>query len=172
MVYKTRRYGYRFSSKLYFLRKRAHIRRMLLMIKPMMITIATISTLAIIILIRLNPVIFSNRSEEANEIILHDGVYSTCSASFRKLLPPAKIERPLIIVVTFTYPRPTRIPDMIRLSQTLMNIRNIAWIVVEDGKKFNNPTHHLIRRTQIAYCYIAVGRLKTFPGKNLYEVSI
>uniref|UniRef100_A0A914ZM43 Galactosylgalactosylxylosylprotein 3-beta-glucuronosyltransferase n=2 Tax=Parascaris univalens TaxID=6257 RepID=A0A914ZM43_PARUN len=166
MVYKTRRYGYRFSSKLYFLRKRAHIRRMLLMIKPMMITIATISTLAIIILIRLNPVIFSNRSEEANEIILHDGVYSTCSASFRKLLPPAKIERPLIIVVTFTYPRPTRIPDMIRLSQTLMNIRNIAWIVVEDGKKFNNPTHHLIRRTQIAYCYIAVGRLKTFPVRG------
>uniref|UniRef100_A0A914S0K2 Galactosylgalactosylxylosylprotein 3-beta-glucuronosyltransferase n=1 Tax=Parascaris equorum TaxID=6256 RepID=A0A914S0K2_PAREQ len=67
---------------------------------------------------------------------------------------------------------------MIRLSQTLMNIRNIAWIVVEDGKKFNNPTHHLIRRTQIAYCYIAVGRLKTFPvvyfadDDNTYDIRL
>lgn len=97
-----------------FSHKRAHIRRMLLMIKLVIITIVAISTLAIIISIRLNLLIFSNESEEANENILHDGVRSRCSASFKKLLPPAKIERPLIIVVTPTYPRPTRIPDMIR----------------------------------------------------------
>uniref|UniRef100_A0A0M3II74 Galactosylgalactosylxylosylprotein 3-beta-glucuronosyltransferase n=1 Tax=Ascaris lumbricoides TaxID=6252 RepID=A0A0M3II74_ASCLU len=161
MVYRMRRRGFRFSNKLYFSHKRAHIRRMLLMIKLVIITIVAISTLAIIISIRLNLLIFSNESEEANENILHDGVRSRCSASFKKLLPPAKIERPLIIVVTPTYPRPTRIPDMIRLSQTLMHIRNIAWIVIEDGDTLNNPTRRLIRRTRIAYCYIAAKRLAT-----------
>lgn len=161
-----RRRGFRFSNKLYFSHKRAHIRRMLLMIKLVIITIVAISTLAIIISIRLNLLIFSNESEEANENILHDGVRSRCSASFKKLLPPAKIERPLIIVVTPTYPRPTRIPDMIRLSQTLMHIRNIAWIVIEDGDTLNNPTRRLIRRTRIAYCYIAAKRLATPPVRG------
>lgn len=46
-----------------------------------------------------------------------------------------------------------------------MHIRNIAWIVIEDGDTLNNPTRRLIRRTRIAYCYIAAKRLATPPGR-------
>lgn len=63
--------------------------------------------------------------------------------------------RPTIYVVTPTYKRPEQIAELTRLSQTLMHVDNLQWLVVEDAtsksrhvsnllKKTNMKAHHLI----------------------------
>ncbi|KAK6015067.1 hypothetical protein OSTOST_19516, partial [Ostertagia ostertagi] len=40
--------------------------------------------------------------------------------------------KPLIIIITPTYKRPTRLADMTRMSNTLRLVPHIHWIVIED----------------------------------------
>lgn len=51
----------------------------------------------------------------------------------RPLEIPALGETPIIFVLTPTYSRPTQLADMTRLCNTLMHIRSIFWIVIEDA---------------------------------------
>ena len=41
----------------------------------------------------------------------------------------------MIFMITPTYNRPTRVPDMTRLCQTLMHVKYLHWIVVEDDNE-------------------------------------
>ncbi len=45
----------------------------------------------------------------------------------------SKSTNPMIFVITPTYTRPTQMPDMTRLSQTLRLVKDLVWIVVEDS---------------------------------------
>merc|ERR1712062_86168 len=46
-----------------------------------------------------------------------------------------------LYVITPTYPRPEQLPELTRLSQTLMHVENILWIVAEDAKE---PTYQVV----------------------------
>ncbi|KAE9420896.1 hypothetical protein Angca_003993, partial [Angiostrongylus cantonensis] len=48
-----------------------------------------------------------------------------------------------------------------RLSQTLSHVRNLHWIVVEDGNTTSNPVERLLKRSSIPHVYIAT---ITAPG--------
>ncbi len=45
----------------------------------------------------------------------------------------SKSTNPIIFVITPTYTRPTQMPDMTRLAQTLRLVKHLFWIVVEDS---------------------------------------
>lgn len=61
---------------------------------------------------------------------------------------------PLIIVVTPTNKKVQRLADMTRLSQTLMHIKRLHWIVVEDGKQTYQPVENILKRSEISYTYL------------------
>ncbi|MFH4980011.1 hypothetical protein AB6A40_006720 [Gnathostoma spinigerum] len=60
---------------------------------------------------------------------------------------------PTIIVVTPTHYRLERIADMTRLSQTLMHVRNIHWIVIEDANRTVDLVERILQRSRIPYVY-------------------
>lgn len=76
--------------------------------------------------------------------ITHDNSSLLQVGSFRKMIGEKKcfnyhsskassVDIPTIYLITPTYTRPTQKADLIRLSQTLMLVPSIHWIVVEDS---------------------------------------
>uniref|UniRef100_A0A914HMQ2 Galactosylgalactosylxylosylprotein 3-beta-glucuronosyltransferase n=1 Tax=Globodera rostochiensis TaxID=31243 RepID=A0A914HMQ2_GLORO len=51
--------------------------------------------------------------------------------------------------------RPSRLADMTRLSQTLMHVKNVHWIVIEDGDAPVAPIKRLLIRSGIEHTYLA-----------------
>uniref|UniRef100_A0A336LV95 Galactosylgalactosylxylosylprotein 3-beta-glucuronosyltransferase n=1 Tax=Culicoides sonorensis TaxID=179676 RepID=A0A336LV95_CULSO len=62
---------------------------------------------------------------------------------------------PLIYFVTPTYPRREQIPELIRLSQTLLHIKNIHWIVADDTDICNNFLDSILSRSGIPFTHLA-----------------
>ncbi|VDM10390.1 unnamed protein product [Wuchereria bancrofti] len=51
-----------------------------------------------------------------------------------------------------------------RLSQTLMHISQLIWIVVEDATHISLPVKQLLDRSGLEYYYLAVKRRPRIPG--------
>ncbi|KAK6103452.1 Glycosyltransferase 43 family protein [Brugia pahangi] len=71
-----------------------------------------------------------------------------------------------IIVITPTYLRLARLADMTRLSQTLMHISQLIWIVVEDAKHISLPVKQLLDRSGLNCYYLAVKRRPGIPARG------
>ncbi|VDM95425.1 unnamed protein product [Onchocerca ochengi] len=71
-----------------------------------------------------------------------------------------------IIVITPTYLRFARLADMTRLSQTLMHINQLIWIVVEDAEQLSLPVKQLLDRTGLQYYYLAVKHRTGMPVRG------
>ncbi|KAE9551005.1 hypothetical protein FO519_005791 [Halicephalobus sp. NKZ332] len=85
-----------------------------------------------------------------------------------------------IIVITPTYRRSTRLPDLIRLKiifnnthsrlrNTLMNVKNIYWIVVEDAGKPVPIIQELLNRSRIPHSYLAIKTKPGYPRRGWYQ---
>ncbi|EPB74311.1 glycosyltransferase family 43 [Ancylostoma ceylanicum] len=81
-------------------------------------------------------------------------------------LPPLE---PLIIVITPTYKRPTRLADMTRLSNTLRLVPHVHWIVIEDGFDTVPFVENLLRRSTHNYTYMAVKTPQGYPKRGWYQ---
>uniref|UniRef100_F1L4W0 Galactosylgalactosylxylosylprotein 3-beta-glucuronosyltransferase n=1 Tax=Ascaris suum TaxID=6253 RepID=F1L4W0_ASCSU len=55
---------------------------------------------------------------------------------------------------------------MIRLSQTLMHISKLAWLVIEDGKQISDSVYRILQRSNLSYCYLAVERNRNLPARG------
>ncbi|KAF7640327.1 Galactosylgalactosylxylosylprotein 3-beta-glucuronosyltransferase [Meloidogyne graminicola] len=71
-----------------------------------------------------------------------------------------------IILITPTYKRPERLADMTRLSQTLMNVPNIHWIVIEDSNQTYPAVERLLKRSSIPYTYFFTTTKPGFPRRG------
>ncbi|KAI6239771.1 Galactosylgalactosylxylosylprotein 3-beta-glucuronosyltransferase [Aphelenchoides fujianensis] len=60
----------------------------------------------------------------------------------------------IIFVITPTYPRPERFADMTRTTQTLMQVSNLFWIVVEDGEARSPVVQRMLDRSGIPHVYL------------------
>lgn len=54
---------------------------------------------------------------------------------------------PIIYFVTPTYPRREQMPELTRLGQTLMHIKNLHWIVADDQEICNPILTNLLKKT-------------------------
>lgn len=73
---------------------------------------------------------------------------------------------PTIIIITPTHPRPERLADMTRFSQTLMHIKELHWIVIEDGNQTVDSVKRLLVRTGLPHAYFYTTTEYRFPKRG------
>ncbi|XP_063220416.1 galactosylgalactosylxylosylprotein 3-beta-glucuronosyltransferase P isoform X2 [Bacillus rossius redtenbacheri] len=61
---------------------------------------------------------------------------------------------PRLYVITPTYRRPEQIPELTRLAQTLMHVRNLHWLVVEDAANKTRLVTQLLRKTRLSFDHL------------------
>lgn len=79
---------------------------------------------------------------------------------------PLYNDKSIIFLITPTYTRPTQMPDMTRLAQTLRLVPDVFWIVVEDAHNESKVVEDLLRRTSIPYVHLLGPRPPTHMDKR------
>ncbi|XP_060545513.1 galactosylgalactosylxylosylprotein 3-beta-glucuronosyltransferase 3 [Pantherophis guttatus] len=69
-------------------------------------------------------------------------------------VPEPVEETPVIYVVTPTYARLVQKAELVRLSQTLMHIRNLHWIVVEDSPSKTQLVSDLLVQSKLPFTHL------------------
>ncbi|KAJ8300703.1 hypothetical protein KUTeg_022222, partial [Tegillarca granosa] len=59
-------------------------------------------------------------------------------------------------MITPTYARATQIADLTRLINTLLHLKHIHWIVIEDAYTENLPVRKLLNSSKILHTYLSV----------------
>ncbi|KAI6171826.1 Galactosylgalactosylxylosylprotein 3-beta-glucuronosyltransferase [Aphelenchoides besseyi] len=77
-----------------------------------------------------------------------------------------KTNESTIFVITPTFPRPERFADMTRLTQTLMHISNLFWIVVEDGHSTVPTVERMLNRSGINFTYLHITNKSGLPRRG------
>ncbi|KAI1720159.1 glycosyltransferase family 43 domain-containing protein [Ditylenchus destructor] len=72
----------------------------------------------------------------------------------------------IIIIITPTHKRPERFADMTRFSQTLMHIKGIHWVVIEDGNHTVPAVERILQRSKIPYTYFYTTTMPGFPKRG------
>jgi beta-1,3-glucuronyltransferase len=66
-------------------------------------------------------------------------------------------EEPLYII-TPTYRRPEQIPELTRMAHTLMLVRNVHWLVIEDAAVATKQVTKLLERTGLKFDHL-IGKI-------------
>lgn len=61
---------------------------------------------------------------------------------------------PHLYIITPTYKRPEQIPELVRLSQTLLLVPNLTWLVIEDGYEKNEIVENILKKFALKYQYL------------------
>lgn len=77
--------------------------------------------------------------------------------------PEESSEEPLYII-TPTYRRPEQIPELTRMAHTLMLVKNIHWLVIEDATVATKQVTKLLERTGLKFDHLI--------GKLISEIQI
>lgn len=75
-------------------------------------------------------------------------------------------EVPTIYVITPTYKRLTQKADLTRLSQTLLHVPKLHWILVEDSEKKTELLFHFLENCGVSYTHLAVKTSKQLLTKE------
>ncbi|XP_066983261.1 galactosylgalactosylxylosylprotein 3-beta-glucuronosyltransferase S-like [Macrobrachium rosenbergii] len=71
---------------------------------------------------------------------------------------------PPIYIITPTYKRNTQIADMTRMSQTLMHVPNLHWIVIEDALKTSDVVRELLVRSGLRFTQLCATMPDEYKG--------
>ena len=75
-------------------------------------------------------------------------------------------EMPTIYFITPTYQRLTQKADLTRLSQTLLHVPKLHWILVEDSHKRTDLVTHFLKNCGVSYTHLAVRTPKQLITKE------
>ncbi|CAI2351020.1 unnamed protein product [Caenorhabditis sp. 36 PRJEB53466] len=75
----------------------------------------------------------------------------------------------MIIVITPTYKRITRIADMLRMANTLSHVKDLHWIVIEDGNSTVPAVRALLERANLPFTYMAHKTAVGYPRRGWYQ---
>lgn len=64
---------------------------------------------------------------------------------------------PIIYLITPTYTRAVQKAELTRLSQTLLLVKGLHWIVIEDAERPTELVHNLLKRSGLKYTLLSVG---------------
>lgn len=67
---------------------------------------------------------------------------------------------PTLYLITPTYRRPEQLAELTRMAQTLMHVRNLVWLVIEDANSTTELVTKLLDKTGIEYHHM-IGETET-----------
>ena len=67
-----------------------------------------------------------------------------------------KRKLPIIYVLTPTYARPVQKAELTHLTQTLMHVPNLHWVVIEDSNKKTPMVKNLIAKSKLNYTHLCI----------------
>lgn len=73
---------------------------------------------------------------------------------------------PTIYIITPTYRRPEQVAELTRMSQTLMHLQNIYWLLVEDAREKSDVVSRLLKKSGIRFVHLT-GKLKLLHGTRV-----
>ncbi|XP_057667095.1 galactosylgalactosylxylosylprotein 3-beta-glucuronosyltransferase P-like [Diorhabda carinulata] len=71
-----------------------------------------------------------------------------------------------IYVITPTFKRPEQIPELVRLSQTLMLVPNLTWLVIEDGYERNELVENILKKFGSRYQYLLAPMPEKYKSRS------
>ncbi|XP_028166807.1 galactosylgalactosylxylosylprotein 3-beta-glucuronosyltransferase S [Ostrinia furnacalis] len=88
-----------------------------------------------------------------------------CSVNFNDTRPHMAVKSDLKVIyyVTPTYPRPEQIPELTRLSHTLMHVPRIHWIIADDQPLCSEPVLSVLKRSGLPFTHISSP--KPYPNR-------
>ncbi|KAL0268082.1 UNVERIFIED_CONTAM: hypothetical protein PYX00_010153 [Menopon gallinae] len=82
-------------------------------------------------------------------------------------MPTPEWPEPSLYIVTPTYRRPEQLPELTRMAQTLMHVRNLIWLVIEDANKTSPLVTKLLDKTGIKYYQLAAAMPYRFQKRKV-----
>ena len=73
---------------------------------------------------------------------------------------------PTIFAITPTYARPVQKAELVRLSQTLLHVKNFHWIVVEDSESETRLVKEFLQHSGLKYTLLNVATPKDYKLKQ------
>lgn len=88
----------------------------------------------------------SNNAVVSGEKITSENSVISCYENLLNYKKNFHPNLPVIYFVTPTYPRREQIPELTRLGQTLMHVKNLHWIVADDNEACNPSLVKLLKK--------------------------
>lgn len=79
---------------------------------------------------------------------------SMCNDSWLNLRHKLDETQPVLYIVTPTFHRREQFPELTRLSQTLLHVPNMIWLLIEDAMECSPILSNLLERCQIPYVHM------------------
>lgn len=61
---------------------------------------------------------------------------------------------PMLYVVTPTYTKPTQVPELLALANSLRNVKQVTWIIVEDRNETSLEVAQLLQRSRLPFVHL------------------
>lgn len=71
-----------------------------------------------------------------------------------------------LYIITPTYRRPEQIPELTRMSHTLMLVKNVHWLVIEDAYVATKQVTRLLERTKLKFDHLTAPMPEKYKFKN------
>lgn len=102
---------------------------------------------------------------ENNSRILRPAPTTVRAATPTSFSKPKETLEPLYII-TPTYRRPEQIPELTRMSHTLMLVKNIHWLVIEDATVATKQVTRLLERTGLKFEHLTAPMPEKYKQKK------
>ncbi|XP_076634607.1 glucuronyltransferase P [Colletes latitarsis] len=80
---------------------------------------------------------------------------------------PRSVETPKpLYIITPTYRRPEQIPELTRMSHTLMLVKNVHWLVIEDATVATKQVTRLLERTGLQFDHMTAPMPEKYKQKK------
>lgn len=109
---------------------------------------------------RNNSKLSSLQSQQPIATVEHKTVISPSS-------PSEEFSEEILFIITPTYRRPEQIPELTRMAHTLMLIKNVHWLVIEDANVATKQVTKLLERTGLKFDHL-IGKISLY---NIYKAS-
>ncbi|XP_074041188.1 galactosylgalactosylxylosylprotein 3-beta-glucuronosyltransferase P isoform X3 [Leptinotarsa decemlineata] len=73
---------------------------------------------------------------------------------------------PPLYIITPTYRRPEQLPELTRLSHTLMLVPNLTWLVIEDAYETNELIENILKKSGLTYHYMVAPMPVQYKNKT------
>lgn len=99
-----------------------------------------------------------------------DDIVISCHDDQRNFSTNRDVDLPIIYFITPTYPRREQVPELTRIGQTLMHVKNLHWIVADDNKECNPSLVKLLKKFGVSLTVMATPMPKVFWKRHKNEM--